>query len=142
MPFAMYAAIVFTVVLLVANAYFLLGGLPLLVLKHDVPLDASFIRGFFNVYYRVAFWSAILASVSYALWGRFTFSFGAASIAVIAVLLQKRVLPMMQELGGHIQANNAGAIQRFRGLHAVALLIILVQLALLVWGLIQLSRAL
>ena len=34
----MYGALFFTVVLLVIIAYFLTGGLPLLVLKHDVPL--------------------------------------------------------------------------------------------------------
>ena len=33
----MYGALFFTVVLLVIIAYFLMGGLPLLVLKHDVP---------------------------------------------------------------------------------------------------------
>ena len=33
----MYGALLFTVVLLVIIAYFLTGGLPLLVLKHDVP---------------------------------------------------------------------------------------------------------
>ena len=47
----MYGALFFTVVLLVIIAYFLMGGLPLLVLKHDVPLDARFIRSFFNAYY-------------------------------------------------------------------------------------------
>ncbi len=48
MSIALYPALVFTVALLVTTAYFLLGGLPLLVLDHDKPLDARFIRGFFN----------------------------------------------------------------------------------------------
>ena len=47
----MNGALFFTVALLVIIAYFLMGGLPLLVLKHDVPLDARFIRTFFNAYY-------------------------------------------------------------------------------------------
>ena len=59
MSFAIYPAFVFTVVLLFTTAYFLLGGLPLLILKHDVPLDANFIRAFFNIYYKAAFWAAI-----------------------------------------------------------------------------------
>jgi hypothetical protein len=54
MPAAMYAALFFTVALLVTTAYFLMGSVPLLVLKHDTPLDASFVRGFFNTYYLAA----------------------------------------------------------------------------------------
>lgn len=46
MPLALYPALLFTVALLVTTAYFLLGGLPLLVLDHDTSLDARFIRGF------------------------------------------------------------------------------------------------
>lgn len=42
----------FTVALLVTTAYFLLGSVPLLVLKHDTPLDSRFLRGCFNTYYR------------------------------------------------------------------------------------------
>ena len=139
MSFAIYAAIFFTVALLVTTAYFLMGGLPLLVLKHDVPLDARFIRGFFNAYYRAAFWTALGASASYALWGRFGFAAGAAVMAVVVVLLRKHLLPAMQQLGSQIEANDRGALQRFRRVHVVALLINLVQLAVLVWGPIQLS---
>ena len=68
MPAASYGALVFTVALLAISAYFLIGGLPLLILKHDVPLDARFVRRFFEVYYLAAFWAAAGASVSYALW--------------------------------------------------------------------------
>ena len=88
MSFAIYAAIFFTVALLVTTAYFLMGGLPLLVLKHDVPLDALFIRGFFDAYYRAAFWTALGAPASYALWGRCGFAAGAAIIALVVVLLR------------------------------------------------------
>jgi len=70
MSIAIYPAFFFTVVLLVTTAYFLLGGLPLLVLAHDVPLDARFIHSFFNLYYKAAFWAALGAAVSHALWGR------------------------------------------------------------------------
>ena len=60
---ALYASFFFTVALLVTTAYFLMGGLPLLTLKHDTPLDARFVRGFFNVYYRAAFWASLGAFV-------------------------------------------------------------------------------
>ena len=51
MPFAFSAAMVCTVVLMVTNAYFLMGSMPLLTLRHDTPLDARFIRAFYATYY-------------------------------------------------------------------------------------------
>jgi hypothetical protein len=141
MPSAIYGAFFFTVVLLFATAYFFLGGLPLLVLKHDVPLDSRFIRRFFEVYYKAAFWAAVGATASYALWGRIFLALGAAAIAVVATLLRTHFLPVMQKLATRIEANDAEAIQRFRRLHVTALLINLALLAVLVWGTIELSRS-
>jgi hypothetical protein len=141
MSSAIYGAFFFTVALLVTTAYFLLGGLPLLILKHDVPLDARFIRGFFNVYYRAAFWAALGASASYALWGRIAFAAGAAGIAVASTLLQRHFLPVMQQLGARIEMDDREAIHRFRRMHGAALLINLALLVVLVWGTIQLSRS-
>ena len=109
-----------TVALLVITMYFLLGGLPLLILKHDVPLDARFIRGFFNVCYKAALCAALGASVSFALWGRPGFAVGAAALAAIAILLRRHLLPLMQQLGTQIEANSDGAVQRFRRAHAAA----------------------
>ena len=55
--------------MLVTTTYFLLGGLPLLVLDHDTVTDAKFIRSFFNVYYKVAFVTAVGAAISFAVLG-------------------------------------------------------------------------
>lgn len=41
MSIALAAALFFRVALLVATAYFIMGSIPLLVLKHDMPLDAQ-----------------------------------------------------------------------------------------------------
>ncbi|CAN7611703.1 hypothetical protein LJR129_004626 [Acidovorax sp. LjRoot129] len=142
MPSAIYPALFFTVAMLVNTGYFLLGGLPLLILKHDEPLDARFVRGFFNVYYQAAFWVALGAAVSYALWGRLVFALGAAVLAAIATILRRRLLPVMLQLGAQIEAGKAGAVQQFRRMHATALLLNLVQLVVVVWGLIALSRSL
>jgi hypothetical protein len=49
MAAAIYPALVFTVALLVTTAYFLLGGLPLLVLDHQTAVDARFVRAFYNM---------------------------------------------------------------------------------------------
>jgi hypothetical protein len=138
----MYGAFIFTVALLVFTAYFLLGGLPLLVLKHDVPLDARFVRAFFNVYYKVAFWAAVGAAVSYAVWGRFAIALGAAAIAVVVAILRKHFLTAMEAVGARIEGSDAGPIQRFRRMHGAALLINVVVLVVLVWGTIRLSQSL
>ena len=42
MSAALIAALIFTVALLVTTAYFLMGSVPLLILKHDTVLDARF----------------------------------------------------------------------------------------------------
>ncbi len=139
MSSAIYGALFFTVALLVTTAYFLMGGLPLLILKHDTPLDARFVRGFFNVYYKAAMITALGAAASYGLWGRFGFAIGAAGLAGIAVLLHRHLMPAMQFLDGQIQANDDSAIRRFRRLHSTALLINLAQLVVVVWSTTQLS---
>lgn len=139
MSAAVYPALTFTVLLLLTTAYFILGGLPLLVLKHDVPLDAHFIRGFFNVYYKAAFWTSVGACASYALWGRFAFAAGAATLAVVAIALRRYLLPVMRQLGTQIEANEAAAVRHFRRVHATAITVNVVQLFVVVWGTLQLS---
>ena len=139
MSSAIYAALCFTVVLLVTTAYFLMGGLPLLILKHDTPLDAKFIRGFFNIYSKAAFFAAAGASASYALSGRPGFALGVAAIALVVVVLRRRLIPAMEQLGAQIQTSDASAIQSFRRVHSAALLVNLAQLVALVWGLTMVS---
>ena len=82
MSAAMFAALAFTVLLLVTTAYFIMGSIPLLVLKHDTPLDARFVRAFFNVYYVAAFVTASATAISYALAGRPVVASGAALLAM------------------------------------------------------------
>ena len=64
MSTAIIAALFFTVALLVASAYFLFGGLPLLILQHDTPKDSRFIRGFFDTYYLAAMATAAARFIS------------------------------------------------------------------------------
>jgi hypothetical protein len=139
MPVATYPALFFTVALLVTTAYFLLGGLPLLVLKHDTPLDSGFIRGFFNVYYFAAIVTAAGTSISYAFFGRLDFAIGAGAMAIAAAVLRRLVLPKLDQLRVQILTNDASAIRRFRTIHLALLLGNLVQLALVVWSLTTLS---
>lgn len=139
MSVAIYPALVFTVAMLVTTAYFLMGGLPLLVLSHDTPLDARFVRGYFNVYYHAAVVTALGAGLSYAAWGRWPFAFGAAAFALVALQLRRRLLPVMAQLGERIAGEDAAALRRFRQVHGLALGVNLAQLVVLVWALTQLS---
>lgn len=142
MTAAGYAAFVFTVALIASTAYFLMGGLPLLVLEHDIALDARFIRSFFNVYFRVSFWTSLGACISFALWGRPAFAAGAALIVAGSLVLRRRLLAAMQRLGEQIAAGEASAIGNFRRVHATVLSVNLVQLVAVVGGVLQLSRQL
>lgn len=139
MSIALYPALVFTVALLVTTAYFLMGGLPLLVLDHDSALDARFVRGFFNLYYKAACITAVGAALSFAGLGRIGFAAGAAALAGGVLLLRSTLIPAMEQLGAQIQASAPQALRRFRQLHAIALAANLLQLLLLVWALLQFS---
>lgn len=133
------AALCFTGALLVTTAYFLMGGTPLLTLKHDTPKDARFVGSFFNVCYRVAMLLAAPTAISYALAGRLVLATGAAALALLAILLRRKVISKMASLGARIESGEAGAITAFRRVHAAAIVINLAQLALIVWSLISVS---
>jgi len=137
---AMIAALFFTVALLVTTAYFIMGSVPLLVLKHDTPLDARFVRGFFNIYYVAAFVTATATSISFAFAGRPGLAAGAAALALIAIVLRKKVIPKMDSLGAKIQSNYMDAIPGFRRAHITAILVNVAQLVAIVWGLTTLNR--
>jgi hypothetical protein len=136
----MIAALFFTVALLVTTAYFLLGSVPLLVLRHDTPLDARFVRGFFNTYYLAAMFTAGATALSFALAGRPILAAGAAALSLLAAALRRKVIPRMDVLRVQIQAIGANAIPEFRRIHLTAILINLVQLVAIVWSLIAVSR--
>lgn len=136
------AALVFTVALLVTTAYFLLGSVPLLVLKHDTPLDSGFVRGFFNTYYLAAMCTAGAAALSYALAGRVIFAGGAAALAVLAMLLRWKLIPLMDSLRAQMELVGAEAIPEFRRMHMSAIIINLVQLVVIVWSLMAFSSQL
>ena len=139
MSAALIAALVFTVILLVITAYFLLGSVPLLILKHDTPLDSRFVRSFFNTYYLAAIFAASATALSYAFAGRLAFAAGAASLALLAVVLRGKIIPRMDAVQAQIQISGADAISSFRRTHVTAILINLAQLVLIVWSLTTLS---
>jgi uncharacterized membrane protein len=139
MSAALISALVFTVALLVTTAYFLLGSVPLLVLEHDTPLDSRFVRGFFNIYYLAAMLTAGATAVSYAFAGRQVIAGVAAALALLAVVMRRKVIPRMDSLRADIQVGEASAIRTFRRIHVTAILVNLAQLVLIVWSLIAAS---
>ena len=142
MSAALIAALIFTVALLVTTAYFLMGSVPLLILKHDTPMDSGFVRGFFNTYYLAAAFTASATAVSYALAGRPAVATAAAALALLAAILRRQVIPKMDSLRARIQGGESAAISWFRRIHAAAILVNLAQLVLIVWSLIAASMAL
>jgi hypothetical protein len=137
--FLQLCTVLFTVAMLCVSVYFLLGSVPLLILKHDTPVDGKFIRSFFNLYYRVAAFVSGAATLTYAFSGRPWFAVGAAVIAVLSVVLRRTVIAKMDALQQHIQnqiqTTNFEAIPEFRKIHFRAILISIVQLVAVVWSL-------
>jgi hypothetical protein len=110
-----------------------------LILKHDTPRDSRFVRGFFNTYYLAAMFTASAAAASYAFAGRLFFAACAASLALLATLLRRKILPQMDSLGAQIQVSGTDAIRGFRRTHLLAILVNLAQLVLIVWSLTAFS---
>ena len=139
MSAALITALFFTVALLVTHAYFLLGSVPLLILKHDTPMDARFVRGFFNTYYLAAMYTASATAVSLSLSGRLALAAGAATLALLAALLRRTIIPKMDTLRAQMPASETNTIPEFRRMHVAAILANLAQLVLIVWSLIATS---
>ncbi|MEJ8811091.1 hypothetical protein WKW77_08420 [Variovorax ureilyticus] len=135
------AALFFTVALLVITTYFIFGSVPLLILKHDTPMDSRFVQGFFDTYYRIAMFAAGATAVSYVLAGRPAFAAEAAALAVLAIALRRKIVSKMNAVRDQMQVDAAGAIRAFRHVHIAAISINLVQLVLIVWTLIAVSMA-
>jgi hypothetical protein len=136
---ALISSLFFTVILLVITAYFILGAVPLLVLKHDTPLNYRFIRGFFNTYYLTAMYAAGGTALSYAFAERPFFALGAAVLALLAIILRRTIISRMDSVGRQIRGNPVHAIPGFRRIHVTAILLNITQLALIVWALTTLS---
>jgi hypothetical protein len=132
---ATQATLLCSVAMLAVTAYFFFGSVPLLILKHDNTMDASFIRGFYITYYRIALVTATITSISYGVAGRPAFAAGAAAIVILTLVLRKTFIPRMDALRSRIQANDPGAIAAFRRLHQSAIAINLVQLFAILGGL-------
>ena len=128
-------ALLSTVLLLISMGFFMLGSLPLLVLKHDTPLDSRFIRGLFNVYYTAVMLTSTVAAASYGFAGRPIFSVGLCGVGALAFLLRRAVISRMDRLRSTMTPSDKAAISRFRRLHIGGMAINVVQLGSVAYAL-------
>lgn len=132
-------ALIPTVLLLVWMGFFMMGSLPLLVLKHDTPLDSRFIRGLFNVYYLAVMLTAGAAALGFAWTGKPAFALGMMCIATLAFALRRwLVIPRMDLLRDMIPESGS-AIFRFRRLHIAGMMLNVAELATVAWALTRLG---
>lgn len=128
-----------TVLLLMSLAFFTLGSTPLLILKHDAPMDSRVIRQVFHYGHRLVAIMATAASVAFALSGRPMLSAGLGCIAVLALVLHHVMLTRMDVLRTTMHNGDRVAISRFRRLHVTGIAFNLTQLGALIWGMTQLA---
>jgi len=132
-------ALISTVVLLVWMGFFMMGSLPLLVLKHDTPLDSRFIRGLFNVYYVAILSVGSVGALSSALAGRLLIALALAAVAGIGFAGRYWFLVRMDAVRRTMSADDAPAIRKFRRLHIAGMLANFVMLVTFVFGMTRVS---
>ena len=130
-----------TVLTLSSLGFSVLGSTPLLILRHDVPMDGRFIRQVFHYCYRVVAVFAITATLAHIVSQRMVLAIGLGVIAVLALTLHRWLLGRMDTLRLTMYQGSGDplAIRRFRQLHAGAIGVNFAQLAALVAGLTQVT---
>jgi hypothetical protein len=116
------------VLLLVWMGFFMLGSLPLLVLKHDTPLDARFIRGLFDVYYKAVMIAAAAGALTHALAQRQITAVALVVIGAIALGSRRAILTRMDRLASTMTATDRAGIRQFRKLHVTGMVLNFAQL--------------
>jgi uncharacterized membrane protein len=106
-----------TIILLVPMGYFLLADPAFLLVKLDVPPVTRLLRGMFNAYYLVLAVAGVVATVAFAVDGRWMVALCIGLIAAFAVVARRWFL---QRLDAEADARDAGdpnAVRRLRRLH-------------------------
>lgn len=116
-------ALISTVALLVCMGFFMMGSLPLLILKHDTPLDSGFIRGLFNWYYVAIIVTAPIGTLGYAFTEHAMIALAFGCVAVLGLAGRYWMVARMDMLRSMMTAHDAWAIKRFRQLHIAGMLL-------------------
>ena len=126
------------VVLLFPMGFFTLATPPLLVLKHDTPLDGRFVRSMFNLYYLVVMTIAALAAAGCAAVGHLSLAFGMGLVLAFVFALRLWMVSGFDRLRAEIAAGVAGAVKRFKRWHLAGMVVNVLQIAAVAWGLTRL----
>lgn len=132
-------ALISAVVLLVWMGFFMMGSLPLLVLKHDTPLDSRFIRGLFNLYYMAIMATGMVGAASAAIAGRAAAALGLGVVAAIGFAGRHWFVARMDLVRSTMTADDSLAIRKFRRLHIVGMLLNVLLLGSFCVGLTRVS---
>jgi hypothetical protein len=116
-------ALISTVVMLVWMGFFMMGSLPLLILKHDTPVDARFIRGLFNVYYMAVMSTAAVGALSCLIAGRFAPALALSGVAACGFAGRHWLVARMDQVRSSISADDAPSIAKFRRLHIAGMVL-------------------
>ena len=106
-----------TIILLVPMGYFLLAAPAFLLVKLDVPPVTRLLRGMFNAYYLVLAGAGVIATLAFAIEGRWVVGLCIGLIAAFAVVARRWFL---QRMDVAVSANDAGdptAARKLRLLH-------------------------
>ena len=132
-------ALISAVVLLVWMGFFMMGSLPLLVLKHDTPVDSRFIRGLFNLYYVAIMATGVVGAASAAIAGRAAAALGLGVVAAIGFAGRHWFVARMDLVRSTMTADDSLAIRKFRRLHIVGMLLNVLLLGSFCVGLTRVS---
>lgn len=132
-------ALISAVVLLVWMGFFMMGSLPLLILKHDTPVDSHFIRGLFNVYYVAIMATGAVGATSSALAQRPVIALALTGVAGIGFAGRHWFVSRMDTVRSTMTADDSSAIRQFRRLHIVGMLLNVALLAAFCFGMTRVS---
>lgn len=127
------------VVLLFPMGVFMLGSVPLLILKHDTPTDGRFIRSLFNLYYVVLMTLGVVAAGGCTLLGRNDLALAIGGLVGFVFATRRWVIPHMDTLRGAIAEGEPTAVPRFRRLHIAGMILNVVQFGVVAWTLPRLA---
>ena len=126
------------VVLLFWMFVFTLASPPLLVLKHDTPKDANFIRGLFNLYYVVLMTLAAMTAAACAYLGKTGLAYAMGGLVVFVFGVRLLFISNMDRLRGAMPGGDSAAVRNFRRLHVAGMVLNVVQLGAVAWGMTRL----
>ena len=127
------------VILMFSMVVFMFATPPLLVLKHDTPVDGRFIRGLFNLYYIGVMSIAAVGAAGCVLIGQRALAVAMGGLVVVVFGIRRWVIANMDRLRDAITRGESTAVPRFRRLHMTGMVLNVVQLGAVAWVMTRLA---